>query len=372
MRAADFVRQERGAATTFVAFVVTLMTIGGAALISDHVWLVDQRDTLKLASNAAGIAATQEMNHVLADNPRITDDDLNAALKPVAQAYIIANLQHISGDRYDRAVDTLAVEVRADRSRGKVDVSAQADLGGFLFASHLPFLSGVEQIEETAAEARTESVTNPIEVVLAIDVSASMERTLTGGTGTPSRMGIVKEAANHLVGILNPAAGSKVAIGVVPWHILVRLDDAARQSWESKGWADYPSSRRYAAAYACKTMPNCTSLDETQSLPADPGEEWQGCLDEHRVSAAGKADLPLIADLLDHPSENPFSPRPSSRPCKGWPTNVCNPRLPDNLDYQYLLRRGRNRRQWGLQRNGCSTRMRRRRLLGASRRPFFR
>ena len=32
-----------------------------AALISDHVWLVDQRDTLKAASKAEGIATMLEM-----------------------------------------------------------------------------------------------------------------------------------------------------------------------------------------------------------------------------------------------------------------------------------------------------------------------
>lgn len=66
-----------------------------------------------------------------------------------------------------------------------MDVIAQAGLGGFLFASTFPFLSVVEQIEAVQTEARVESATNPIEVVLTIDVSQSMEYRL-GGRQSPT------------------------------------------------------------------------------------------------------------------------------------------------------------------------------------------
>ena len=56
-----FVRDTRAGATAFVAVAAVLMTIGGSVLISDHAALVDQRDTLKAATNAAGIAATNEL-----------------------------------------------------------------------------------------------------------------------------------------------------------------------------------------------------------------------------------------------------------------------------------------------------------------------
>ena len=60
-------------------------------------------------------------------------------------------------------------------------MNAQADLDGFLFSSMLPFLDGVQQIETTKTKARAGSVTSPIEVVLAIDVSESMNSALDGG-----------------------------------------------------------------------------------------------------------------------------------------------------------------------------------------------
>ena len=311
------------------------MAIGGGALISDHVWLVDQRDTLKAATNAAGIAATQEMKLVLADDPDISDSDLKAAMEPLARGYIIANLQHLSEERYDEAIDTLVVEVLPDRGQSTVDVNAQADLGGFLFSKMLPFLGGVQQIEAVRTEARVEGVTNPVEVVLALDISASMDKDLDGrwtNGGPDSRMEVVKRAAKDLVAILNPNEENRVAVGMVPWHILVRLGDAARQDWNRRGWAKYPSSRHYAAAYASRPA-GSTSLDEIQTLPADPGEAWKGCLDEHRVSLGGRAALPPAADLLDQPTESAFAQAifPASY---GVAYQCLAPPLPSNFYYQ--------------------------------------
>ena len=337
-RLAAYLKERRASSTSIMAVFVVVVAVGGGALVSDHVALADQRDTLKEASDAAAIAATLEMKWVLADDPDISDDDLKAALEPLVRGYVIANLQHLSGARYDEAIDTLVVEVLPDRGQSTVDVTAQADLGGFLFASMLPLLSGVQQIEAVRTEARVESVTNPIEVVLAIDASGSMDRALDGGwasawRGIPSRMEIVKQAANDLVAILNPSADNRVAIGVVPWHILVRLDETARQDWDRQGWADYPSSRHYAATYACKPSGGCTALAEDQTLPADPGEEWQGCLDEHRVSLSGRADLPPVSDLLDHPSESAFA-QAIFPTLQGKAYDCLQPPLPANLAYQ--------------------------------------
>ena len=300
-----FAHDTRAAATSLVAAFVSIMAVGASALLIEHVWLVDQRDTLKAASNAAAIAGTLEMRRALADDPDIGHDELKAALKPSVEGFVLANLLHLSEDRFARAKATLVIEVRPDRDQGTVNVKTRADLGGFLFATTLPFLSGVTQVEAMETGARVESVENPIEVVLAIDVSSSMESGLTGRSRF-SRMEIVKQAAKDLVAILNPSADNRVAIGVVPWHYLVRLDDTAMSEWGREGWVDYPRSRRYAFAYACNTN-GCTSLDETQALPADPGEEWLGCLGEHRVSLDGKADLPDVRDLFAHPSDSAFA-----------------------------------------------------------------
>lgn len=305
-----FLGEGRAGATALTAAVVTVMAVGATALIIDHVWVVDQRDTLKGGANAAGVAATLEMRRILANDPAISDDDLKAALQPVGRRYVVLNLQHLSGDRYDRALETLVVEVQPDRSQGTVNVTAQADLGGFLLASRLALLSGVKQLEFIATESRTESVTNPVEVVLAIDVSGSMARDLDGSwrrNSSNSRMNIVKQAASELVAILNPNETNRVAVGVVPWHFVVRLDEVMREDWERKGWAAYPRSRHYAATYDCRPEPGCRSMAADQNLPAQGGSKWNGCLDEHRVSAAGHADFVPTADSLDPPSDTAFA-----------------------------------------------------------------
>ena len=307
-----FVRGTRAAATTLTAALVSIMTVGGAALLIEHVWLVDQRDTLKAASNAAAVGATLEMRRVVADNPRINDGDLKAALRPVAEGLVLANLLHLQESRLARAKATLVVDVRPDRSQKTVDVNVKADLGGFLFAATLPFMSGVGQIGSMRAEARVESVTNPIEVVLAIDVSSSMQSRLDGqwpSGSEKSRMEIVKDAANGLVAILNPNADDRVAIGVVPWHVNVRLADATATDWSTKRWARYPTKRAYGVPYECQPSSDpCTPDTVVADLPSSAPENWDGCLDGHRMGSGGNiAAAPAVWDLFTLPSANAFS-----------------------------------------------------------------
>ena len=140
MKIGDFLRDTRSGATALASVAVTLMTVGGTALIIAHTWLVDQRDLLKFASDAGAVAATLEMNRRLAEHPRISDDDLRAAFEPVARRYVIVNLQHLAEDRRARAVESLVVEAVPDRALETVNVSAESDLGGTLLSRHLPLL----------------------------------------------------------------------------------------------------------------------------------------------------------------------------------------------------------------------------------------
>ena len=310
-----FLRDTRGGATALAAAAVTVMTVGGAALITDHLWLVDQRDTLKTATDAAAVAATLEMSRLMDTQPGISDTALETELMRVARRYVELNLQHLSQDRLIRAQSTLVVEVISHRGQRTVDVSAQADLGGTLLSRHMPLLGKVTGPPVMRVEAGVESITNAIEVVLALDISGSMTsclednatRCATGDT----RMSIVKAAAANLVEVLNPNADNQVAIGVVPWHATVRLDQATSERWERNGWARYPQSRHYAATYSCgyRMGPDrCNSPAEDQALPPTPPESWNGCLDEHRLDAAGThAAWPASDTVLDPPSQRPFA-----------------------------------------------------------------
>ena len=314
-----FLRNTRGGVTAVAALAATLMTIGGGVLIGDHAWLVDQRDTLKSASDAAGIAATIEMARMLDRDPDISDADLKRELDKVAKRYIELNLSHLSAARFAQFQSTLVVDVVPNRSDRTVEVSAAADLGGFLLAKRLlgTELSGEEGMIPTVftvrAEALSERVVNPVEVVLAIDISQSMERCVAGGGARCAnddnmRISIAKRAATQLVDILDPNPNDAVAIGVVPWHMTVRLDDSSIGEWETNGWTRYPESRHYSSIYSCGHTDPCPAPAADQNLPATPPEQWKGCLDEHRLPEVGShASLAAADERLAPPAQRPFA-----------------------------------------------------------------
>ena len=321
-RVRAFVDDARAGATAITAAAVTVMTVGASALIIDHVWLVDQRDVLKTAADAAAIAATLEIERQLAADPNISDEDLKKKLYPVAMSYVFRNLRHLPDDRLKKAADTLKVEITAlDRAQRTVGVTAKADLGGTLVSRVLPLLGSYEGSGLTVARAGVESETTPVEVVLAIDVSLSMEKTLEGNparhflTGAPlenrMRMSIVKRAAKSLVDILEPDARNRVAVGVVPWHVNVRLAPAAAREWTQKGWAHYPRQRTYPIPWWCSSS-DCTVSPVVDDLPASAPAEWLGCLDSHRLGAGGTGPSQLPAPrtanvLFATPDGSPFA-----------------------------------------------------------------
>ena len=308
-----FLRDTKGGVTAFVALVVSVMTVGGAALITDHHWFVDQRDTLKAASNAASVAATLEMTRLMNTQPDIGHSALEAELERVARRYVELNLQHLSSDRLALAQSTLVVEVRPHRGRRTVDVSAQADLGGSLLSRHMPLLGNFTGPSVMHVKAGVESITNPVEVVLAIDISQSMTHCVSGRSRrcaqSGTRISVVKRVAATLVDILDPSVNNGIAIGIVPWHMLVRLDASARDEWARNGWAHYPGSRHYSATYSCGYgSSSCPASAADHVLPTPSPQPWQGCLDEHRrQGASGRASLPPAADLMKTPAQIPLA-----------------------------------------------------------------
>ena len=358
-----FLRDPRAGAAGIAAAAVTVMTVGGAALIGDHLWLYDQRDVLKDACSAASIAATVELERQLTNDPTISDDDLKAALKPIAERYVKVNFGHLPEKRRKHAEDSLEItEILPNRGQRVVNVKCEADLGGTLFAAQLPLLGNYEGPDKVFAQAGVEAESTSVKVVLAIDTSGSMTLNLDGGdthSGASgpaagrdcpsnsnavecSRMEIVKRAASNLVGILKPGAKTRVEIGIVPWHTQVRLDTATADTWERKQWARYPTRRRYEVPYLncdrgdSKTCTNLPAASE-EALPATAPEAWMGCLNESRLGALGStAALPTLDELFTPPSQNPFAQSyfPEgygySYQCK----NPDDPGFPADLSYQ--------------------------------------
>ena len=176
-----FVRDTRAGATAIAAAAVTVMTVGGAALISDHAWLVDQRDVLKTAADAAdatGIAATLAMTRLAGQTH--TDEELEAELEPVVKRYILLNLEHLPPERYEVAEGSLDVTLDIDRDQNTVDVTAVANLGGTLFSRHMPLLGNYEGPSKILAKTGTECSGGTIEIVLAL--------TLPGDAPVPAFM----------------------------------------------------------------------------------------------------------------------------------------------------------------------------------------
>ena len=64
MKILRFLCDTQAGATAITSAAVVVITVGATALVTDHKWLVDQRDVLKTAADAAGVATTLEMSRI--------------------------------------------------------------------------------------------------------------------------------------------------------------------------------------------------------------------------------------------------------------------------------------------------------------------
>ena len=111
-----------------------------------------------------------------------------------------------------------------------------------------------------------------------------------------SRMEIVKRAALDLLDVLGAAAANtgdnaQLAIGVVPWHHMVRLGATARTKWKDSDWATFPTEHDYPHPPDGKG-PAAPAHPVRQTLPAQGAlgsrcRAWQGCL-ESRASGVAR------------------------------------------------------------------------------------
>ena len=217
-RVFQFLRDTRAGATALTAVAVTLMTIMGASLTTDHLWLVNKRDILKTASDAATIATTLKLRNV----PLSVDDaTVKTTLQEIADRYVWLNLQGNLNDADLKAVDvTTTLEI--NRTSGLVNVTVDAPIG----ASLLSKIVGYYGPDSIRVASGADAGTGPVWAILALDVSRSMSGGLDGmnvDTEDDSRMGIVKAAAKDFVATVlaedpdTTRARPQVSIGVVPW-----------------------------------------------------------------------------------------------------------------------------------------------------------
>lgn len=304
MTIAGFLRETR-AATGIAGVLLALMTLGGVALVTDHLWLTHHRELLKNAADAAVTAATIRLLELPGS---MTDDDVDSYLQPVAERYVRFNLAGNLPERARARMDkTLKVDLKLNRELGTVAVSASADMGGTLLSKQILAYAGPPG--GIAVKSGAEGSAAATEIVLAIDVTASMLESLDGirvrADDPRSRISIVKEAAGDLIEILASRENSMIAVGIVPWNYRVRLNQATRTRWEERGWAEYPSQRTYP--HPTRGPPGVEKyLPERQSLPArsripDACRAWAGCVDMRVVDSALR---PSFSTVL--PSTEPF------------------------------------------------------------------
>ena len=273
---------------------MTLMSLGGFALTSDHTHLVYQRDTLKAATDAASLAATRHWQQALGH--LTDDDDIKTALLPMAERYILANIPQNRREKADLRVQmTLHHSVPV-----RVDVDATADLsGGLLFTG---WMLDDDTTKITKVETRTERSGNTIELVLAMDITTSMAATYIKGADKSDpdniRMNIAKTATFAMLNALkgdDNNAGGHVVVGLVPFTTTVNIG-SGRMTW-------------------------MTSTDAPHKVFPTRFGPWRGCI-EHRLMSgttvtASDVDvslaLPSVSSFTRWFAPNTLNYRPATR-----------------------------------------------------------
>ena len=309
---AGFVRGVRAGATAIGAVVISMATLGSSAIITDHMWLVDQKEILRDASDAATVAATLNLDATLDADESTPTAELEAQAERIVRRYIAGNLGVLPPDRYQKAINTLVIDVTLDRAQRTVRVDAQASLGGLLLANHLAWIKTRETSLTMATESRVRSEINAVEVVLAIDTSSSMNdpmEVLVDMNAAEKRIDVVKRAAKALVSTLGPNATDRIAIGLVPWSGVVRIGDGERTTWEDENWAVYPTQREYAQPYRCEPSPACTPpTGGVQTVAATAPEPWKGCIGAQRMNDGGTtAELAPSTTFFETPETRAFA-----------------------------------------------------------------
>ena len=268
---AGFLRSSRAGVGGLSSVFIALMCLTGTAFVSDHALLVHYRNTLQAGTDAAGVAATKRMARL---DSHLTREQVAEALEPLARRYVLANLPERAREL---AENTLELTLTPNRDTGVVGVEARADLGGAIVGR---FLWG-RVIEKTRASSGTEGIVAPVDLVLAIDVTGSMNYSIYHGAESPvpvedRRITVVRSAALTLLGSLHDQQGDTghVSVGLVPFNTTVNIG-AARQDW-------------------------VTDVGQGHKIIPQGFGPWRGCI-EHR---ARHDDLDLS---LATPGEAPFT-----------------------------------------------------------------
>ena len=293
-RLRPFLADRRGSVAVFVAFaIVPLIGFVGIGTDSARAFMVKSR--LSSAVDAAGLAGGRSFFAVTRDDDIVMFFNAN-----FPSGYMGAT---ISGPNFiiDEATETIAITASAT------------------VPTAFMRLFGYETITVSASAEITRQM-EMLDVVLAIDMSGSMES--SSGSGT-SRITAARDAANILVDILFGNEGTKdlLQIGLVPWNGKVNItlngtvfDDTATLPQAVAGFTNPETGAAQNEIFYVNNSP--------VPLLAAPPVDWQGCVFSRFIDdgdPASDADVLFGAALLagaDWPAWQPIGPE--GEPVPGW------------------------------------------------------
>lgn len=292
-----FSKDERGAVAVFLAAgLIVLVGVVGLGVDTIRGYLVQSR--LSAALDAAGLAG----GRVMFSPTR--DDDI--------RMYFAANFP----PGFMGATVT-GPTISTDPGNSVLTLSASADIGTS-FMRVLGF--------ETMSVASTSQVTrqaNILEVVLAIDMSGSMNSSVSGGG---SRIAAARAAAQSLTNILFAAAATtpgSLQIGLVPWNGKVNVTNNG-VAFDAAGTTSQtvPSFTNPLTGAVQNTVFFANNSPVPLLIPPPPN--WRGCVFQRFTNDsnnANDADLLIGATSVGSADWPAWEPVKTNNPGAGEPVS---------------------------------------------------
>ena len=249
--------------------LVAAMLVGATALPVANVNLKADNQRMEDAAAAAGLAATGKMR---AAGGGVSEQTLRQA----ADLYARLNLLDLPPDARRKALQSLDLHMTTDTDAQTVQVDLSATLPGRNVVTALLAAAGADGAtlpEKTTGTSRVQCISDKVELVLAIDMTKSMnaqiEQTGVSGAQWPERIEqTVAVAAEMVDNIQRLCSDLELKVGIVPWASTVKIPDGQEKRWKDNGWID---------------RSRFTLRGADQDVEA---QQWGGCLEDRLMNTA--------------------------------------------------------------------------------------
>ena len=250
--------------------LVAAMLVGATALPVANVTLKADSKRMEDAATAAGIAATQKMRAAGAGvDPEV--------LRREAERYARLNLLDLPPDARRKALQSLDIRMTTDPDAQTVQVDLSATLPGRNVVTALLGVGGAGGAalpEKIAGTSRVQCISDKVELVLAIDMTRSMNGQMTqaGASASqwPKRIDQTVAVAEEMVdNIQRLCSDLELKVGIVPWASSVKVPDGQEGRWKSNGWIDRTRFAQWGTL-------------QSRSIEA----QWGGCLEDRLMDTS--------------------------------------------------------------------------------------